>query len=63
MHMIHALHIEFQLNGQLQTITPVLLQDKDHTILVDCGYPNFIDHIREAAATWTLHSIQSHISS
>ncbi|RKN83727.1 MBL fold metallo-hydrolase [Paenibacillus ginsengarvi] len=48
--MIHALDIEFQFNGQLQTIMPVLLKDEKHTILIDCGYPDFIDRIREAAS-------------
>ncbi|TBL76601.1 MBL fold metallo-hydrolase [Paenibacillus thalictri] len=50
MNLIHALDIEFQFNEQLQTITPVLLMDEEYTILIDCGYPNFMDHIREAAS-------------
>lgn len=45
----HLLEIEFEQNGQKQTITPVLLQDDRDLILVDCGYPNFIPQLEEAA--------------
>jgi|GEM_PF-1875327 len=50
--MIYPLDIEFESNGMRQTITPVLLKDGNQTILVDCGYPNFIGLIREAAERW-----------
>ncbi|MFD0616421.1 MBL fold metallo-hydrolase [Paenibacillus sp. GCM10027629] len=43
------LNIEFEFNGHKQVITPVLLQDEHDTILVDCGYPNFISLLEEAA--------------
>ncbi|MFB5678223.1 MBL fold metallo-hydrolase [Paenibacillus terreus] len=40
--MYRLLDIEFEHEGQKQVITPVLLQDEDDFILVDCGYPNFV---------------------
>jgi glyoxylase-like metal-dependent hydrolase (beta-lactamase superfamily II) len=52
--MIYPLNIEFDMNGQRQTITPVLLKDEEQTILVDCGYPNFLDLLREAAGRWNI---------
>ncbi|MGG3835917.1 MBL fold metallo-hydrolase [Paenibacillus thiaminolyticus] len=49
MNHIHLLEIEFEYNGQQQAITPVLLQDGNDTILVDCGYPDFTPLLEEAA--------------
>lgn len=43
------LDIEFEYNGQKQEITPVLLQDEHDLILVDCGYPDFVPLLEEAA--------------
>jgi len=43
------LEIEFEYGGQKQVITPVLLQDEQDIILIDCGYPDFM-HLLEAAA-------------
>lgn len=54
MSALHLLDIEFSLNGQRQTITPVLIQDEQDTILVDCGYPDFIDHLAEAAGRYDI---------
>lgn len=45
----HLLEIEFEYNGQKQIITPVLLRDEQDSILVDCGYPDFIPLLEEAA--------------
>jgi GrpB-like predicted nucleotidyltransferase (UPF0157 family)/glyoxylase-like metal-dependent hydrolase (beta-lactamase superfamily II) len=42
------LEIEFEYNGQKQAITPILLQDECETILIDCGYPNFMPLLEEA---------------
>lgn len=49
MSTYHLLDIEFEYNGQKQVITPVLLQDELDTILIDCGYPDFMPLIEEAA--------------
>lgn len=46
----HLLEIGFDYNGQSQVITPVLLQDEQEIILVDCGYPDFIPLLEEAAS-------------
>jgi len=48
MYHYHTLNIEFETNGHKQVITPVLLQDEQNTILVDCGYPHFISLLEEA---------------
>lgn len=49
MNNYHLLEIEFEVNGQKQVITPILLHDDRDMILVDCGYPNFMPHLEEAA--------------
>lgn len=50
MNRCHLLEIEFEYNGQKQVITPVLLQDECDMILIDCGYPNFMPLLEEAAS-------------
>lgn len=49
MNLVHPLEIEFEFNAQQQTITPVFLQDECHTVLIDCGYPDFMPRLDEAA--------------
>ncbi|MGG4452097.1 MBL fold metallo-hydrolase [Brevibacillus porteri] len=49
MNQIHFLDISFMYNGSAQVITPVLLQDQHELILVDCGYPDFLPLLQEAA--------------
>lgn len=49
MNNVKLLDIEFEHNGQKQVITPVLIEDEQETILVDCGYPNFVPLLEEAA--------------
>ncbi|GED69672.1 MBL fold hydrolase [Brevibacillus reuszeri] len=49
MNTVHLLEIEFEHNGQKQIITPVLLHDEQHTILIDCGYPDFLPLLEKAA--------------
>jgi len=55
MKNIHLLNIEFEYNGQKQVITPVVLQDDQDTILVDCGYPDFIGLLEEAMTKYHIH--------
>ncbi len=45
----HLLDIEFDSNGHKQVVTPVLIQDEEDTVLVDCGYPGFIPLLKAAA--------------
>lgn len=45
----YPLEIEFEFNGQKQTIWPVIIQDESDVILVDCGYPDFLELLRAAA--------------
>jgi len=45
----YVLDIEFDYNGQRQQIYPVILEDENELILIDCGYPQFIPHLEEAA--------------
>lgn len=49
MNTVHLLDIEFEQNGQKQIISPVLLHDDNHTILIDCGYPDFLPLLEKAA--------------
>lgn len=49
MNNYHLLEIEFEYNGQKQFIFPTILQDEYDTILIDCGYPNFVPLLEEAA--------------
>jgi glyoxylase-like metal-dependent hydrolase (beta-lactamase superfamily II) len=49
MSIYHLLEIEFEYNGHKQVITPILLQDECDMILIDCGYPNFMPLLEEAA--------------
>ncbi len=48
MPSIYLLDIEFEFNGQKQTIWPVIIQDESEVILVDCGYPDFLQLLEEA---------------
>lgn len=45
-----VLNIEFEYQGQQQVISPVFIQDESDTILVDCGYPEFLPKIEQLAA-------------
>ncbi|MBU5483958.1 MBL fold metallo-hydrolase [Clostridium sp. MSJ-11] len=49
MSKINILEIDFNFNGESSTIYPVILEDKNEMILVDCGYPNFLNLIEDAA--------------
>lgn len=54
MSRCNILEIEFDYSGQKQTIAPVLLQNEYDIILIDCGYPNFISHLEEAASKYDI---------
>lgn len=47
---IHGLEIEFDQNGERQTIWPTLIKDNAELILIDCGYPGFLLRLEAAAA-------------
>ncbi|WP_315121137.1 MBL fold metallo-hydrolase [uncultured Clostridium sp.] len=49
MNKINVLEVNFNFNGESNTIYPVILEDENEMILVDCGYPNFLNLIEEAA--------------
>jgi len=49
MNNVHLPEIEFAYNGQKQVITPMLLHDEKDTILVACGYPDFVPLLQAAA--------------
>lgn len=44
------LDIAFEHNGQKDVLTLTLLRDARETILVDCGYPHFVEYMEQAAA-------------
>lgn len=50
MHQFVPLDIAFEHNGQKDALTLALLRDDRETILVDCGYPHFVEYLEQAAA-------------
>lgn len=47
--MIHILELNFKNNDEIDTIFPVLLEDENDMVLIDCGYPNFFNLIKNYA--------------
>lgn len=50
MNKLNVLEINFEFNGMMDTIYPVILSDEKEMILIDCGYPNFLELIEECAS-------------
>jgi len=55
MNRIVMLDISFNFGGRNEVIYPVVLQDENDLMLIDCGYPNFLPLIEEAAKTKGIH--------
>lgn len=49
MNKLNVLEINFEFNGVIESIYPVILRDDKEMILIDCGYPNFLELIEECA--------------
>ena len=49
MNKLNVLKVEFEFNGIIDAIYPVILRDDNEMILIDCGYPNFLTLIEESA--------------
>lgn len=49
MSKINVLDIFFDFSGQSDAIYPVIFEDENEMILIDCGYPNFLSLVEEAA--------------
>lgn len=49
MNKLTILELKFDYNGSENSIFPVILIDENEAILVDCGYPNFFNLIKDAA--------------
>ncbi len=49
MQEITALKVSFDFGNGKNTIYPVVLTDENEIILIDCGYPGFLQYIRSAA--------------
>lgn len=49
MNKITVLEIKFKFNENTNAIYPVILSDENDMILIDCGYPNFLDLIKDCA--------------
>ncbi len=49
MYKLNVLEVNFEFNGMIDKIYPVILSDDKEMILVDCGYPNFLTLIEESA--------------
>ncbi|MBC2398683.1 MBL fold metallo-hydrolase [Clostridium tetanomorphum] len=49
MNKINILEVNFNFDGQVNTIYPVILEDENEIILIDCGYPDFLHLIEQIA--------------
>lgn len=49
MNKLQVLDLNFEFNGNKDAIYPVLLTDDKEMVLIDCGYPNFLELIEECA--------------
>lgn len=49
MSKINLLEVNFSFGGENNTIYPVILEDENEMILIDCGYPNFLKLIEDVA--------------
>ncbi|WP_432409093.1 MBL fold metallo-hydrolase [Wukongibacter sp. M2B1] len=49
MNKLTVLEIEFDFDGDINVIYPVILSDEREVILIDCGYPKFLPLIKAAA--------------
>ena len=49
MNKLTVLELKFDYNGSVNSIFPAILTDENEMILVDCGYPNFLNLIKDAA--------------
>lgn len=49
MNKVTVLEIKFDIDGVENTIFPVILCDEKEVVLIDCGYPNFLPLIKNAA--------------
>ncbi|MDV4150537.1 MBL fold metallo-hydrolase [Clostridium sp. AL.422] len=49
MSKINILEVSFNFGGKNDTIYPVILQDENEMVLIDCGYPNFLELIEDVA--------------
>lgn len=47
MNNMHLLPLGFQIRNVMLTIYPVVLHDDKEVVLVDCGYPYFMEKIEE----------------
>lgn len=54
MNKLYVLEINFEINGAMESIYPVILSDENEMILIDCGYPNFLQLIEECASKNTI---------
>lgn len=54
MNKLYVLEINFEINGAMESIYPVLLSGENEMILIDCGYPNFLQLIEECASKNTI---------
>lgn len=49
MNKVTVLEIKFDIDGVENIIFPVILCDEKEVVLIDCGYPNFLPLIKNAA--------------
>lgn len=49
MNKLNLLKINFEFDGKVNSIYPVIVEDENEMILIDCGYPNFLSLIEDCA--------------
>lgn len=52
MSKISILEVGFNFGGESNTIYPVVLEDENEMVLIDCGYPNFLKLIESVATSY-----------
>ncbi|WP_242835062.1 hypothetical protein [Clostridium sartagoforme] len=49
MSKINILEVIFTSNNEINILYPVIIEDENEMILIDCGYPNFLELIEDTA--------------
>lgn len=49
MNKLNVLEINFEFDSKVNSIYPVIVEDENEMILIDCGYPNFLSLIEDCA--------------
>ena len=48
MNKLHVLDLEIKIGDHLETIHPAILEDEHYCVLIDAGFPNYLEQLEEA---------------